>query len=158
MIGSRAHAKLSVTVQFTIYLSWRARRMHTCMHACMPANRRASERASEYTSERANAITQCSWVDALCSFPCVHYIFRPLRLQGYARNAAFLVNCDFSAAIAALPGRPTDRPTEDPALLEISRRTANIAARSLSPRVWWSCDLAGTINHAIEQSESLRRI
>lgn len=69
-IGCSPHAKLSVTVQFTIYLWWRARR--TYMHACMIARSLVS------------AITQRSWVDALCSFPCVHYIFRPLRLQGYS--------------------------------------------------------------------------
>lgn len=46
--------------------------IHACMHARSVAR------------ERDNAAR--SWVDALCSFPCVHYIFRPLRLQGYARN------------------------------------------------------------------------
>lgn len=86
-IGRSPHAKLSVTVQFTIYLWWRA-----YMHACMIARSLVS------------AITQRSWVDALCSFPCVHYIFRPLRLQGYSCDGRLL------SLIAIFPRQSSSSP------------------------------------------------
>lgn len=51
-----------------------------------------------------SAITQRSWVDALCSFPCVHYIFRPLRLQGYSCDGRLL------SLIAIFPRQSSSSP------------------------------------------------
>lgn len=62
------------------------------MHACMIARSLVS------------AITQRSWVDALCSFPCVHYIFRPLRLQGYSCDGRLL------SLIAIFPRQSSSSP------------------------------------------------